>query len=508
MLVNLIDYFERTVQRAPDKTALFDGEKEISFRTLRSGAQSLALRLIEKGLTCAGKPVAIYLPKSIECTMSAIAILYASNAYMNLDIQSPAQRIRNIIECIKPELIITDAKHKKSLSGLWDEKKIVLVDEPSAEGEADTALLYRRLSSVIDTDLCCIINTSGSTGTPKGVALTHRSFIDYTEWAVSTGLTGDEVVGCLCPIMFDHHSFKLCLMMATGSSLVLIPGHLAAFPARIVELLQKHKVTFIFWVPTIMVNIANMGLLDDMPLPSLKTVWFAGEVFPTRQFNLWRKALPRAKFVNLYGPAEITVDCTYYVVERDIADDEPIPIGYACRNTGVLLLTEDDRPAAPGEPGEICVRGTSLAMGYYNNPEKTALAFMQNPLNSSYPETIYRTGDIGQVNERGEILFKGRKDTLIKHSGYRIELAEIEHVAINTLRLVENACVLYHAQKRQITMVYQHGEDIPPEVFRKALTGALPKYMVPSAYIRREQMPRNPNGKIDRSQLAQELLEQ
>ena len=153
-----------------------------------------------------------------------------------------------------------------------------------------------------------------------------------------------------------------------------------------------------------MVNIANMDLLTKIQLPDLKTIWFAGEVFPTKQFKYWKNNLQETKFVNLYGPIEITLDCTFYIVEKELQDNESIPIGYACKNTDVLILNEFDQVAKPNEDGELCVRGTSLAMGYYNNPEKTAMAFVQNPLNKSYPETIYRTGDIVFKNDVNEII--------------------------------------------------------------------------------------------------------
>ena len=234
-------------------------------------------------------------------------------------------------------------------------------------------------------------------------------------------------------------------------------------------------------------------------LPELRLVWFAGEVFPTKQFNIWRKSLPHTGFANFYGPIEITLDCVYYNIERDLADDEPIPIGKAFRNTDILILDETDNSITePGRDGELCVRGTSLAMGYYNNPEKTAAAFVQNPLNKSYPETIYRTGDIVFINERGEIVFKGRKDTLIKHMGYRIELGEIEHVIINTLKLVRNGCVVYNHQKKEIILFYESENDITPADFRKAIGTALPKYMIPVVYTKLEELRRNTNGKIDR----------
>jgi acyl-coenzyme A synthetase/AMP-(fatty) acid ligase len=273
---------------------------------------------------------------------------------------------------------------------------------------------------------------------------------------------------------------------------------LAAFPADLLKIMQQKQISFIFWVPTIMVNIANMDLLTKISLPDLKTVWFAGEVFPTKQFNYWKKQLPSARFVNLYGPIEITLDCTYFIIEREIRDDEPIPIGFPCRNTDILILNEQNISAGINEEGELCVRGSSLAMGYYNNPEKTTAAFVQNPLNTSYPEIIYRTGDQVLMNDNGEIIFKGRKDTLVKHLGYRIELGEIEHVIINTLKLVENGCVVYDFKCKEIKLFYEAKNDIPVVELRKAISSVLPKYMIPNSFIRMDKLPINQNGKIDR----------
>jgi acyl-coenzyme A synthetase/AMP-(fatty) acid ligase len=288
------------------------------------------------------------------------------------------------------------------------------------------------------------------------------------------------------------------MLMAKGSTILLIPETLSSYPVEILKLLQKHNVTFLFWVPTIMVNIANMDLLSSISLPKLKIIWFAGEVFPTKQFNYWKKYLATTMFANLYGPIEITLDCTYFIVNRDIKNEEPLPIGIPYKNTDILILNEDDQLIKEGEEGELCVRGTSLAMGYYNNPEKTALAFTQNPLNKSYPELIYRTGDVVNINEFGEIMFKGRKDNLIKHLGYRIDLGEIEHVIINVLKLVKNGCVVYNINKKEITLFYESTDEVSLSEFRKQISTILPKYMLPTSYTKMDELPRNTNGKVDR----------
>ena len=500
MKINLIELFEDTVRKYPQKVAVIDKDRELSFSDLRSKATLLAQKMIERD-DCVKMPVAVFLDKSVESVYADLGILYAGHFYMNLDIKTPADRISNILKLVEPRFIISTSRQIKTIADIIpDTIDIILLDEETWDGTVDETIISKRLDTLIDTDPSCIINTSGSTGTPKGVVLNHKSFFDFVEWAIDTFHFGDDLVmGSLSPLVFDIYSFELCMLMAKASTLVVLPGNLAAFPARILELLERHQVNFLFWVPTIMVNIANMDLLSTHKLDSLRTVWFAGEVFPTKQFNYWHRQLPQVTFANLYGPIEITLDCTYYIVEREIPDEQPLPIGYPCRNTDILILDSDDHAVKePNIEGELCVRGTSLAMGYYNNPEKTATAFVQNPLNKAYPEIIYRTGDIVCYNEEGLIMFKGRKDNIVKHMGYRTDLGEIEHVIINTLKLVKNGCIVYNQSAKEITLFYEAEQEIPAAEFRKTIGQALPKYMIPTVYHHLDLLQRNTNGKIDR----------
>jgi len=509
MRKNLIEEFDRCYQRYPEKTAIIDQAGSLSFRQLSTRAISLAGLLIEQLNGQRNVPVAVFLPKCAEIVVSDLAVSYSCNIFMNLDINLPNTRLQNILAAIKPAMLLTNRKLAEKLGDL--SIPILNIDAAELTDEWDDTLhsrLLDRLHVQIDTDPYCIINTSGSTGVPKGVILNHRSFFDFYDWSLDTfHFDGSEIIGSLSPVVFDIYDYELCLLMMTGATMVLLDANLGVFPARLLESVARYQVNFIFWVPTIMVNIANLILLEKIDVSCLKTVWFAGEVFPTKQFNYWRRILKETTFVNLYGPIEITLDCTYYIVDHELADNEPLPIGYPCRNTDVLILDEDDQLCPVGEIGELCVRGTSLAMGYYNNAEKTAAAFVQNPLNHSYPELIYRTGDLAYQDDSGKIMFKGRKDSLIKHMGYRIELGELEHIAVNVLKLVANCCVVYNKQKKAITMIYEKSETVAALDLKKALASQVPKYMVPVDYIQVDILPRNTNGKIDRLKLTQMVNE-
>lgn len=501
---NIIDVFDQTVNKYGDCVAVKDGSFEVTFTHLKVRSLSIAFAINYK-VRSINKIVAVYLPKSIDAIAANLGISYSCNAYMNLDVNSPIDRIGNIIAHINPTLILTNSEHYDKVKDLAPLSEIVDISSIDYARPIDQEIFRSLLLRSIDTDPYCVINTSGSTGTPKAVVLNHRSFLDFITWSSENFEFNEQTtIGSLSPLIFDIYSFELCLLVYNGCKIILIAEFYAAFPVKILELIKQEKISFIFWVPTIMVNIANMKLLEDDCSESLKTVWFAGEVFPTKQFNYWRKKIPMAKFVNMYGPIEITLDCTFYVIERQIPDNEPIPIGKACENTEVLILNDRDELCVETEEGELCVRGTSLAMGYYNDLEKTNRVFVQNPLNASYPEIIYRTGDIVKRNHHGEIVFVGRKDTLIKHLGYRVELSEIEHVLLNKLKLVRNTCVVYNELKKIITCYYEPLDKSDQVALKKELLKVFPKYMVPSTYVVLENLPRNPNGKIDRSYLKQQ----
>jgi amino acid adenylation domain-containing protein len=504
MQINVIEYFEKGARRTcRDKVAVQEQNRTCTFGELERFAKNCAALILSRD-DRRSQPVPVFLPKSAESVVADLGILYSGNAYANLDVKSPPQRLKGMLQNLDAKVIVTNAAHAAALRALdIAEVKLLMIEEAMvSEALYQDAVLRQRLEGLVDTDPYCIIHTSGSTGVPKGVALNHRSTIDFADWAFERlGLDGSEVMGSLAPIYFDAYTLEFCLCLAKGATWVVVPEQLAMFPPKLVEFVATQPINFIFWVPTVMVNIANLDLLAKTKLERLQKVLFIGEVFPTRHFNYWRRHLPGALFVNLYGPIEITVACTYYIGDRELPEEEKMPVGFPCRNTDILILTEQNQLAKAGEQGEICVRGSSLALGYYNNAERTAKGFVQNPLNPHYPERIYRTGDLGYWNERGEVMFLGRRDFQIKHLGYRIELGEIEH-AVLQVDGIRNCCVVYNQNKKEITLFYECDKELAPGFIRERLSPLLPKYMLPTVFNWMELMPRNPNGKIDRQKLV------
>jgi non-ribosomal peptide synthetase component F len=264
-------------------------------------------------------------------------------------------------------------------------------------------------------------------------------------------------------------------------------------PLKLLKRLDEMSIDTLMWATAAVKLIGSSKALEKYVPQGLKCVFFAGENMPSRLLNIWRRALPDVKYVNLYGPTEITVDCAYYVVERELADDESVPIGAACGNMEIMLL-DGDTPVRSGESGEIVVRGIGVGLGYYNDAERSLAAFVQNPLNNAYREIVYRTGDIARVNGFGELVYLSRKDGQVKHMGSRVELGEIESVAA-AIEGVELVFCAYDGDSDRIVMFYQgDATDLAAK-----LSGKLPRYMCPNAIERLDVMPVTPNGKIDRN---------
>lgn len=501
MVRSVTEYLDATAKRVPEKIAFESKWDSLTFAELRDAARRVATGLSLRGIF--RQPVAVFMEKSAACVSAFLGAAYSGNFYTPLDAKMPAARIEKILGTLQPAAIITEAEHFAEV-GAFANGVQVFCYEKLLTIAIDEVRLTEIVGRSIDADVMYVMFTSGSTGNPKGVIIGHRSVIDYTEWLADTFHFDEHTVfGNQAPFYFDNSVLDIYSTLRNGATCVLIPEEKFSFPVRLLEYLQERKVNTLFWVPSALCLVVNLKALNKRHVDTLEKVLFAGEVMPNKYLNLWRNEYPGVLFANLYGPTEITVDCTAYIVDRAFADDEPLPIGFPCRNTEILVLDENKTLVTrSGQRGELCVRGTSLACGYWNAPEKTRRSFVQNPLQQAYPDIIYRTGDIVEYNERGELVYVCRKDFQIKHMGHRIELGEIETVT-SSLDGIQQNCCLYDEQKGQIVLFYTG--TLEESELGQQLRGILPVYMLPACRQRLQTMPLNLNGKIDRAELKRRL---
>ena len=500
---NVLSYLYEIVPKKPDKIAFADDEIALTFREVFDLTRSVGSYLLSRGIT--RRPVVVFMRKSPREIAAFFGVIASGSYYVPLDEEMPAGRIQLILDNVKAPLVICD-ESTLPLTRDFDLKggEAVLFED-AAGTPADEEALTRAYKAALDIDPIYIVFTSGSTGLPKGVAACHRSVIDYVEELAGVLGFGEETVfGNQSPLYFDACLKELYPTLKFGATTYLVPRKLFSMPVKLVEFLNEHKVNTICWVVSALTMISAFDTFSVVKPEYLRTIAFGSEVFPLKQFALWRKALPEATFTNLYGPTEGTGMWCFFRVDRELEEGEAIPIGRPFPNREVLLLTDEGKLARDGEPGEIFLRGNAVTLGYYNDPERTAAAFVQNPLQSAYPEILYRTGDLAYRNKHGELVYMSRRDYQIKHMGHRIELGEIE-VNVNMLPGIKLSAALYDAERRKIVLYYLG--DVDEKELGATLKTKLPRYMLPGKITRLEEMPFTPNGKIDRVTLKKRCQE-
>lgn len=500
---SVLQWLEDSARNYPEKTAFIDPDSEITYLQLITNAQKVGSFLGRKiGMN---EPVSFYLEKSTVAIAGMFGAVYAGGFYSLLDTRQPEVRLNKILDVLNSKVLLTDEANFTKAQELFSSRsiEIVKIEDVIKDGGIDHPLLDSIRSNAMDTDPLYVNFTSGSTGTPKGVTVCHRSVIDFIETLDQTfSIRKEDILGNQAPFDFDVSVKDIFSGLYSGATVVIIPREYFSNPTVLMDYLCDQHVTVLIWAVSAMCFVSIMNGFGYKIPSDIRLIMFSGEVMPIKQLNKWRAALPNATYVNLYGPTEITCNCTYYVLEnRDYALDEQLPIGKSFSNEKVFLLDEEDHLITePDKQGEICASGTCVALGYYKEDEKTKAVFTQNPLNKNYYERIYRTGDLGKYLANGDLVYTSRKDFQIKHLGHRIELGEIE-TAVQARRDITRACCIYDQVKKRILLFYT-GEREGKELLTE-LRDVLPPFMLPNKLTKLDEMPMTKNGKIDRHKLKE-----
>ena len=499
---NVLEYLEETAEKMPDKTAVIDPEHRQSYAGLLDASRLAGYRLLEYVKPAA--PVAVMLKKSVRTLEICFGAVYSGGFYSLIDPDFPITRIARVMEVLQPAVVVAEEASTEALRAAGYEGIILspeaLVEEKDMQTvppEGRMRLEEIRRQHPENAPLYCNF-TSGSTGMPKGVLVGHGSVIAFIDdFTKLFGITAEDVVGNQAPFDFDVSVKDIYSCMKTGATLVIIPTAYFRFPNQVMDMLDSCRVTTLIWAVSALVLLNRLHEFMYKVPGAINKVLYSGEEMPAKHLADWMTQYPEASFYNLYGPTEITCNCTYYKIEKIPSAGEKIPIGIPYPQKEVFLLDEEGifiDPRENDKPGELCVAGNCLAIGYLNNAEATDRSFVTGKLPGGETARYYKTGDLAYYRD-GLLYFGGRKDFQIKHNGHRIELEEIER-AMNALDEVGQACCVYDETRYRIFAFYTGSEDKSAIV--EGLKKRLPEYMIPSVFRHLEQLPLTQNGKADR----------
>ncbi len=509
----------RPLNQSPEKTAVWARGNSLTYRQLEEQSNQLACFLRARGIR-KGDRIGMYFPKGVESIVSMLGILKAGAVYVPLDPQAPVKRISYIIaNCGMRGLVTTSAKLRGLDLGLTPSVEFsLLVDQGScSNGAGDksgwgdlTALPTAPLETIsVETDLAYILYTSGSTGDPKGVMISHRNALTFVDWCANTFRPRPEDrFSNHAPLHFDLSVFDVYNSIEAGATVYLLDHETTLFPSSVASFIEKHQLSVWYSVPSALTSLLLHGNLGAHNLERLRLILFAGEVFPMKYLRQALEAFPHAEFHNLYGPTETNV-CTYFPVDRtQAATLDRLPIGRACANTEAFAVDDSNQIIGPGGTGELYVRGPSVAMGYWGDPEKTRRSMLPNHFQRNFEERIYRTGDLVSLDDDGTFWFLGRRDNMVKSRGYRIELGEIE-TALYSHPAVREAAVIAIPDELvgnilKAVVVLDGSAPLSATDIQRHCAMRIPSYMIPEPVVFLDSLPKTSTGKVDRRKLAKE----
>lgn len=501
----VLDALEKTGALYKDQTAVRDPKTSCSWGQLIGRAKRAGACIAAAAHGRTGFAAAILADKSTGLLTAMTGVIYAGGFYIVINPEQPARRIEKILEVASPEVLICQSGYQNKLKEagyegrIYDLDRIVSDDGTNSCHRADEGTMAEIRTELNRESPLYGIFTSGSTGTPKCVQVSHGAVLDFIgHFASIFDFKPDDVIASQAPFDFDVSIKDIFTAFFTGASLLLIPREYFSTPKTLMDYICDNQATSLTWAVSALCIISGLNCFSYRVPDRLRRVMFSGEVMPVKQLNIWMDHVKNARFVNLYGPSEITCNCMYYEVARRFEKNEKLPLGKAFPGREVLLLDSEGRAVSErNQPGEICVSGESLAIGYYHNPEETKKHFVKY---GPEGKRMYKTGDLAYIGDDGELYFAGRKDFQIKHMGHRIELEEIER-SIDSMEGVERSICSFDAKKNRISLYYKGVID-KKTLHRKAKE-CLPLYMVPNKFFHIKNFVLNKNGKADRKALSE-----
>lgn len=495
---NVIDMIERSAELYADRTAFADSKRKITYRELIEAVRSAAQFILNNDPR--RKPVVIITQRDIESAVLMLGAIYSGSVYIPMDSSYSDEKILSVLDKAGSNMVVCQERDRRFFSTRSD--ICIFTYEEAKECEADPGTLEKLRESIADTDLMCCFLTSGTTGEPKCVMKSHGSIMSMVKaFTEQFDFSGSDVFGCQTSFDFDVSNKSLFISLYMGAQVYIIPKEMFIFPGKLVSEFNRRRVSVLIWSVSALTLLARAKIMRNEKFLYLRKIMFSGETIAYDTIRYWKDNLGGTMFVNLYGPTEMTGNALFYEV-RSIDENKPIQLGRPMPGTKVYLLDENRRPVTENNvKGEICIGGNCLAAGYYNDEVRTKEAFIKVPFMKGQTDILYRTGDIGYINDDGDYVFSDRRDLQIKRNGYRIELSEIETIVLRS-GLVSACCCVFIKSKNEICLYYQAEEECCDQLY-SMMKRELSWYMMPNKIKRIEHMPLNPHDKPDRKKLTE-----